>query len=239
MELFFTNKLTKTTALFDGEEARHLIKALRKTKGESIHFTDGQGYLYEGLIDDVTRNSVTVNVLQKTEQPKSWKGSLTLAIAATKNFGRIELLLEKAVELGIDQIIPISTSRTEKKSWNMDRVHRIIISASKQSLKHHFPVLQDLMKFDDFLTFSESWQDHQKFIPHCNDGEKVSWSTMLQDGNNVCIAIGPEGDFTNEEVSSALDYGFKAMTLGDQRLRTETAGLKSCVGFHLLQEIED
>ena len=235
MELFFTTDISENRALFTGDEARHLAKALRKSKGDVVHFTDGNGRLYNGVISEQSRNEVLVDIKNTEQKQKNWKGYLLLAVALTKNFNRIELLVEKAVEMGVDRIQPLLTDHTEKKGWKLERLKRIVISAGKQSHKFCFPEVGPVMTLDE-LVRDEDVQKLSCYLPHCYEGEKESWTSLLDHGEEICIAIGPEGDFSDREVSMASDNGFRPLSLGSQRLRTETAGMKCCIAFHLLQE---
>ena len=233
MILFYTNNITDNLAILEGDEAMHCTKTLRKKLGDTIHFVDGKGGIYSGKIIGSNKKSCSISIENRhfTEKRKNYK--LHLAIAPTKNINRLEWFLEKATEIGIDEITPILCQRSERKKIRLDRLTKVVAAAMKQSIKPHLPLMNELTKFKDFVK-----QDFngQKLIAHCNDGEKTILKQIYQPQNNVLIMIGPEGDFSNEEVKLAFENQFNAISLGDERLRTETAGIASVHTISLLNQ---
>lgn len=238
MELFYTTTIQNDIALFDENEGRHIAKAYRKRLGDALHFTDGQGMLYEGKITAQDRKSLTCQITDKQEVAKTWSGHLTMAMAPTKNFNRTEWLVEKMVELGIDRIIPLETEHTERKKWKMDRLERIMIGAMKQSIKTHLPILDPPTEFKDLLNQWDT-QQHPTYIGHCRDGEKMALKDIPLMDKSVLFLVGPEGDFSTREISLALESGCRAISLGKTRLRTETAAFKMATAFQILNTLYD
>jgi len=236
MELFYTEHIQGATAIFSEEETRHISKAFRKRPGDTIYFTNGQGIRYEGKILELDKKRLTATIENTLDQPKTWTGQLSIAVSPTKNFSRIEWLVEKLVEIGIDHIIPLETDFSERKTWKMNRLNRIILSAVKQSQKCVFPILHDPVRFRDFI--SRPPDDTQFYIGHCYEGEKSALKDIKLDGQNVGFCIGPEGDFSQEEIGLAIKAGYKPISLGNSRLRTETAAFKMATAFQIINDIE-
>lgn len=208
---------------FDQQESIHLVKVLRKRNGESIEITNGKGDLFEGIVIDShqKRAKIKLNFIKHESAPTA---SLTIAIGVPKSIDRFEWFLEKATEIGIDHIIPLQSRFSERKSLNYERSLRIVESAFKQSLRLHIPTLSELSSFETIL--EQSANSEQKFIGHCHPSEhKPDLSELIDHDRSKIVLIGPEGDFSKEEVDRALNVGFSAISLGKQRLRTETAGL--------------
>lgn len=232
MIIFYTTEINDQNAYFRDEEARHCSKVLRKRVGDIIVFTDGLGFFYEGTILNISKTECVVDIKKKWEVPKH-NYSLTIAISPTKNQARIEWFLEKVVEIGIDRIIPLICKRTEKRNLKRKRLDNILISASKQSLKAHFPVLDKAITFEDFI---KSQTSSQTYIAHLNKETKYL-GRVIQPSNSVIILIGPEGDFTDEELKMAFDHNISPVTLGNSRLRTETAGVVACQIVNTINEL--
>ena len=220
MQLFFTNNTEKEFTL-SSEESKHICKVLRKKEGETLNFTDGKGNLLIAEIRAADSRKTRVSIVEKQQKEKQHNYHLHIAIAPTKNIDRFEWFLEKATEIGIDEITPIICSRSERKVLKTERCNRILLSAMKQSLKFQLPKLNDAISLNDFLK-----QDFEggKFIAHCQDGEKQKL-IKEKTTEKTLILIGPEGDFSPNELEIALQNNYKAVSLGTSRLRTETAGL--------------
>lgn len=227
MQLFFTNDIEDNIAILPTEEARHCLQALRKKTGDPVAFVDGKGGFYEGTILEASKKRCSIRITSHKEQPPQPEVHLHLAIAPTKNIGRLEWFLEKATEFGISEITPILCDRSERRKLRLDRLEKIILSAMKQSLKAWLPKINDLTKFEDLIN-QEVTADSQQFIAYCNDEQRIPLKEGYRPGKNVLILIGPEGDFTEKEVGMAFDQGFTGVSLGESRLRTETAGLAAC-----------
>jgi 16S rRNA (uracil1498-N3)-methyltransferase len=233
MIIFFAGEIQDNRALLLGDEARHCSKVLRKRVGDNVMFTDGKGFFYKGQIVNADKNNCEISILEK-EKAEELPYKLSIAISPVKNPARFEWFVEKAVEIGIDSIIPLICKRTEKKNIKTARIENIIISASKQSLKAKFPVLKQPVAFNDFL---ESINPRNTFLAHL-DKDAVYLGKIASHGDEIVLLIGPEGDFTTEEISKALGIGIRTVTLGSTRLRTETAGVVVCQLINTVYEME-
>lgn len=228
MQLFYNPELsiTDSTIEFDKDESRHIHKVLRLTKGDSIQITNGLGYLFKAEIIEVNPKSCIASILEY-EKIDPLPYSLHLAVAPTKLNDRYEWFLEKATEIGISEITPIICDHSERKIVKLNRYEKIIQSAVKQSLKAYMPVLNEAVDFKTFIkSINNEFQN--KFIAHCDDGSKKTLKTSLKPSQNCVILIGPEGDFSSQEIDYALEMGFVPISLGDARLRTETAAVVAC-----------
>ncbi len=211
------------TFIFDKDESRHLIKVLRKKEGDTVYITDGKGYFFTTEITLANEKKCTVNINTVEFKAKKRDFNLHIAIAPTKLNDRYEWFLEKAVEIGIDEITPIICKNSERKVIKTDRMKKIIQSAVKQSLQFHIPLFKEPIYFDDFL---KNQKASQKFIAHCeNENNKQYLQNIAKPENDILVLVGPEGDFTPSEIKKAIDLNFIPVTLGDNRLRTETAGV--------------
>ncbi len=237
MQLFYIAHIDNDKAILKEEEARH-VKVLRKNINDQLHLIDGNGYLYEalisGIIDTKKANEVHLEIISKTLQARNRNYHFHLFIAPTKQNERVEWMLEKAIETGLDAITFIQTEHSEKSRVNMGRLEKICISAMKQSGEFYKPVINDLVLLKDVLKKNtESLQ----LIAHCNTRfEKQSlqaYSASLST-KHIQIFIGPEGDFSENEINSAYTMGYKGLSLGTTRLRTETAGLYAAMGLSAL-----
>lgn len=219
MQLFYLENPTDEIKLIT-EENKHIIRVLRKNQGDILNFTDGKGscFTYEIVIAD-SKKSI-LRIVNREQKAKQHNYQLHIAIAPTKNIDRFEWFLEKATEIGIDEITPIICERSERKLIKNDRGKRILISAMKQSLKYYLPQLNEATNFKNFIKkkFNET-----KYIAHCEENDN---KLMLEyKSKNTLILIGPEGDFSSEEIKLATQNKFKAVNLGSSRFRTETAGI--------------
>lgn len=224
MQLFFTKNITGNIATFETEEARH-IQVLRKKIGDVLHFVDGVGGMYQGEIIEVHKKQCLLSIIEHTPSYNERKVKLHIAIAPTKNIARLEWFLEKATEIGIDEITPILCDRSERKRIRTDRLGKITMSAMKQSLKAYLPKLNELTDYQDFIKQSN---DDVKYIAYCNDDALNHLKKEYSLAENVTILIGPEGDFSPKEIQLALENGYQGISLGSSRLRTETAGIAAC-----------
>lgn len=232
MHIFYTPDITQNTYTLNEEESKHCVRVLRLTIGSIVNLVDGKGGFYTAEITADNPKKVSLSILKVETEFHKRNHYLHIAVAPTKNIDRIEWFLEKATELGIDEITPIITDRSERRVVKEDRLNKVITSAVKQSIKAYHPKLNDAISFDTFL--KEPF-DGDKLIAHCIDnGEKQYISKLVAPHQKYLILIGPEGDFTPDEVNLALNKGFKALTLGDNRLRTETAALSVCFEINYL-----
>jgi len=225
MNLFFSDEIHSSTILLDEQEAIHCSRVLRHNIGDVIHITDGNGSIYTAAIIAVHKNKVACEIQSTNASPKPLK--IHIAIAPTKNIDRFEWFLEKSTECGITDITPIITSQSERKVIKPDRLQKIIIAAAKQSLRSWFPVLHPLVRFNEFFS-NERHDGQERFIAHCQSEEIPHLYTAAKDQSDRIVLIGPEGDFSNEEIRWAMDHGFREISLGKNRLRTETAGQIAC-----------
>lgn len=233
MHLFYTPNIDPAHPQFflTEEESKHAIRVLRLEVGSIVQLIDGRGGLYSAEIIDAHPKRTILQIKNITANYNKRNHYLHIAIAPTKNIERTEWFLEKATEIGIDEISLIICQRSERKEAKAERLNKIITAAIKQSLKAYHPVLNEPRTLADLLTTPF---DGQKFIAHCEDTDKVDLSTVLEKQGRYLILIGPEGDFTRNEIDTALQNGFKAITLGDSRLRTETAALEACFEVNFL-----
>jgi 16S rRNA (uracil1498-N3)-methyltransferase len=220
MQLFFTNN-TENEFTLSSEESKHICKVLRKKDGDTLNFTDGKGNLLIAKIMTADSRKTRVSIVEKQQEEKQHNYYLHIAIAPTKNMDRFEWFLEKACEIGIDEITPIICSRSERKVLKTERCNRILLSAMKQSLKFHLPKMNEAISLKDFVK-----QDFEgnKYIAHCGDSLRQGLREKKKEERTL-ILIGPEGDFSPTEIEMALQNQYKAVSLGKTRLRTETAGL--------------
>ncbi len=232
MHLFYSKQIGKSEIVLDSDESRHLAKVLRLQDGEQVIVIDGLGKRYQCSIVSANHKKALLTI-DKTENLAEHFG-ISIAAAPTKNLNRWEWFLEKSTEIGIDAIYPIISFHSERKVLKRDRQERILISAMKQSYKATLPKLGDIEKFDSFLKVDFKGQ---KLIAHCYEEiGKSNLKQVFRKGEDALILIGPEGDFSEIEVKKAIESGFTPISLGESRLRTETAALIACHSIHLLNE---
>jgi 16S rRNA (uracil1498-N3)-methyltransferase len=235
MQLFYNPDIDETTESFsfDKEESRHIIKVLRKKDSDILHVTNGLGFLFETKITLASDNKCTVQVLsvKKADEPKF---RLHLAVAPTKMNDRFEWFLEKATEIGIQEITPVFCDRSERKAINPERFEKIILSAMKQSNETFLPKLNQAVSFKEFI---KQKNEGLNLIAHCEETDKKSLKEILKPNKNVTMLIGPEGDFSEKEIALALENNFQPVTLGNTRLRTETAAIVACHSVVFFNEI--
>lgn len=227
MQLFYSQELNPKTQqfIFNAEESKHIIKVLRKKQGDVLQMTNGKGLLFNALIQESNPKQCVVKITSLEEKKLLRNYHLHVAISPTKHLSRFEWFLEKATEIGIDEITPLICERSNHKKIKLERCKSIVQGAAKQSLQFYFPIVN---KPIDFLSFmEESNTDEQRFIAHCKASEQMSLKNAIQKNKNTTILIGPEGDFSEKEITAALRRNFQAITLGSSRLRTETAGIVS------------
>lgn len=224
MQLFYNQHITASNEqfTFDKTESRHIVRVLRKKEGDILNITNGNGFVFTAQIRIANDKNCLVTIINTEEKPKSWHYNLHIAIAPTKNNDRFEWFLEKATEIGIDEITPIICDHSERKVLKIERMQKIIEAAAKQSLKYNFPRLNKVSTFNDFIHHENSGQ---LYIAHCEEQEKKSLQSELKEVKNVTILIGPEGDFSLNEIKTALHKNYTPVSLGESRLRTETAGI--------------
>lgn len=215
------------------EEARHALRVLRLTEGDEIFLMDGKGTYARAVIAACSGHRCRYNIEERLPQQPQWRGHLHLAIAPTKLMDRMEWMVEKATEIGFDELTFLDTKNSERHVVKTDRIKKIVVSAVKQSHKAWCPIVNEMTPVMKFL--AEERQG-DKFICHCHEGEKPLLKDLLNSESDTTVLIGSEGDFSAEEVAFALQNGYKAVSLGKSRLRTETAGL---VAVHLMEMFKE
>jgi len=233
MQLFYTPDIDPSHSQYflTEEESKHCIRVLRLENGSEVQLVDGKGGFYTAIIQDAHPKRTILQINSLISSFNKRNHYLHIAMAPTKNIERMEWFLEKATEIGIDEISPIICQRSERKEVKTDRLNKIITSAIKQSVKAYHPVLNEPMSFNQLLAKPF---EGQKFIAHCEKSDKTNLRAELMPQGSYLILIGPEGDFTPNEIDDALQNGFKAITLGESRLRTETAALEACFEVNFL-----
>lgn len=235
MQLFYNPDINEQTEqlAFSKDESKHIVKVLRKSIGDELQITNGKGWLFKAEITIADIKNCIATISSKNFQKKK-NYQLHLAVAPTKMNDRYEWFLEKATEIGIDTITPIICDHSERKVIKMDRFEKILQSAMKQSLHYYLPQLNDAVLFKDFIKQDLS---DQKYIAHCEETDRKSLKNELKEKEDVTILIGPEGDFSSNEIKMAIQSGFRAVTLGDTRLRTETAAIVACHSVTFINEL--
>jgi 16S rRNA (uracil1498-N3)-methyltransferase len=224
MALFYVPALSSGYVLPE-EESQHAVKVLRLQAGDALTIVDGTGGFYKARITNPHPKHCAFEITDTILEYGKRDYRLHIAIAPTKNIERLEWFIEKATEIGIDEITPIVCRFSERKVIKAERLEKIIVSAAKQSVKAYFPILNPLTTFDELVKNNKS---SRKFIAHCYEEDKRLLQGEIHKSENVLILIGPEGDFSKEEVQKALTLGFIPVSLGNSRLRTETAGVVAC-----------
>ena len=223
MQLFYAPDMTPPQYTLSEDESRHAVRVLRLGAGDPLWLTDGQGNLHETRIADADLRRCRVEVVRTLAGYGRRNYALTMAVAPTKHMERYEWFLEKATEVGIDRIVSVESQRSERRVFKPDRALRVVVSAMKQSVKAYLPRLDELTPFREVVSRPF---DGVKLIAHCNEGgARKTMAQCVAPGDNVLVLIGPEGDFSPEEVALACEHGFIELSLGDARLRTETAAL--------------
>jgi 16S rRNA (uracil1498-N3)-methyltransferase len=235
MQLFYSPNIkeTDTTFQFNKEESKHIVKVLRKRAKDHLFITDGEGMLYEGEIVTDDFKKCTVNILRATRSYPD-RHYLHMVVAPTKMNDRYEWFLEKATEIGVHEITPVICEHSERKTLKMDRMERVIESAMKQSLQTYKPKLNTPVSFEKFISLPPRGLP---FIAHCEDLERHELKRRVMADKDLTILIGPEGDFSSTEIKSALQAGYVPVSLGKNRLRTETAAIVACTTVALVNNI--
>jgi 16S rRNA (uracil1498-N3)-methyltransferase len=215
------------------ENEFHHLQVLRVREGESVYVFDGAGHLYLGKVVIMAKRSASIQITELVRSQPMPQANLHIAIAPTKNIERTEWFVEKATEIGIQTITPIICQRSERRELRLDRLEKVILSAAKQSLHLHLPKLNNTASFKDFLKTNDSGKT--KFVAYCEEKTK-HLKNCIRPAEDILVMIGPEGDFTNEEIALAKSSGFETISLGESRLRTETAAVMVSAIFNLAQE---
>jgi 16S rRNA (uracil1498-N3)-methyltransferase len=234
MQLFYNSEIKQgdLTYFFDKEESKHIVKVLRKKEGDKIFITNGLGFLFESEIILASEKKCEVKIAKETfQEPVAFYTHI--AVAPTKMNDRLEWFLEKATEIGIHEITPIICDHSERKVYKIDRAEKIIQAAMKQSLHYYLPKINEPISLSQFVKLNF---EGQKFIAHCEETDKKSFKNEIKQNEKITILIGPEGDFSTKEINLAIANQFIPVTLGNTRLRTETAALVACHTIALQNE---
>jgi len=235
MQLFYNSELTqdKDQIQFSKEESKHIVRVLRKSIGDTLYITNGKGVLFTSEIIIADQKNCIASIISSEVKPKKTY-NLHLAVAPTKMNDRYEWFLEKATEIGIDSITPIFCENSERRIIKAERYEKILLSAMKQSLNCYLPKLNEALNYKDFVA-----QKHSGilFIAHCEDTNRKSLKHELKSNTNITILIGPEGDFSSKEIELAIQSNFIPVTLGNTRLRTETAAIVACHSVAFTNEV--
>lgn len=215
-------------------ESQHCARVLRMKEGDPLFITDGKGYFYRTMLLQANPKSCVVAIEEEMPQPKGWDYDLHIAFAPTKKLDRMEWFVEKATEVGIDGFSPLKCRYSERKNINATRLEKIMVSAMKQSQKSRLPQMDEMIDFEKFIKQPFAGQ---KFIAHCYDTPKTPLTQACKKNTNTLVLIGPEGDFSEEEVTKAIEHGFVPISLGQSRLRTETAALVACHTVQLINQL--
>ncbi len=232
MQLFFTIEVEDGFALLSEEESLHCTQVLRKKPGDTLNLVDGRGNWYEGLLMEGGKKKCRILIQKTVANYQKRPFRLHIGLAPTKQMERTEWFLEKATEIGVDEITLLQCKRSERAHIRMDRLQKIVLSAMKQSLRAYLPLLHDMTPFHAFVEAANP--DARRFIAYMGESPHHTLLENYKPGSDVYIMIGPEGDFTPEEVQKALDCGFSGINLGPHRLRTETAGIVACHAINLI-----
>lgn len=218
-------------------DSRHAVKVLRLGVGDELTVIDGKGNAFKCVLADTHAKHAAVQILEKRQMPLPWNQTLTVAVAPTKHMDRMEWMVEKLTEIGVNRIVPLLGKRSERKEIKVERLQKIAVSAMKQSLKAYLPEIDPMTPIDRFL---KSGLPGQRFIAHCDDmSSRVLLSRAYVPFCDACILIGPEGDFSPDEIDLALANAWLPVSLGDNRLRTETAAIVACDTFHIIDQISN
>jgi 16S rRNA (uracil1498-N3)-methyltransferase len=237
VHLFYTPDINLDTRLYtlSEDESKHCVRVLRMAEGDYIRLIDGKGTFYDAEIIEPNPKRCTVSIqhVQADEGKRDY--FIHIAVAPTKNTDRLEWFLEKSTEIGIDEITPMECDHSERAVVKTERLNRVVTAAMKQSMKAFHPLLNELKQFSEVLQLARSFKG-QKFIAHCRPGDKASLKSSYKKGADALVLIGPEGDFSTDEVKLATEQGFVPVSLGSSRLRTETAAVVACHTINLLND---
>lgn len=236
MHLFYTPDINGITYTLSEEESKHCVRVLRLNEGDKIQLIDGKGGFYDAVITDNNPKRGSVKVLEHRKEVGKRNWELHIAIAPTKMMDRLEWFVEKATEMGIDGIALIDCKNSERDVVKTERIEKVAISAIKQSLKAYLPKIDEVLDFKKYIAQTKEFKG-EKYIAHCNyRGKLPHIKSEYKPGKNALVLIGPEGDFTRDEVKLALENGFKEISLGESRLRTETAALYAVAALNVINE---
>ena len=219
-----------TSLTLPESDSQHCVRVLRMKAGDTIEVMDGKGRLYRCVLVDAHSKHAAVEIVESQELPLFWSQDVTLAVAPTKHMDRMEWMVEKLTELGVNRIIPLLCRHSERKEIKTERLEKIAVSAMKQSLKATLPEILPMTPIADVIA---GFSDQQRFVCYCDDDTPRRYlGNVYRPHSSVAVMIGPEGDFSPEEITTAISVGWQPVTLGDTRLRTETAAIAACQIIH-------
>jgi 16S rRNA (uracil1498-N3)-methyltransferase len=227
MNIFYCSDINGNKALLSAEESAHCVRVMRQKKGDIVILIDGHGGMFDAVVTAPDSRNCGLEILKSIPHDKRKNYSLHIAIAPTKQIDRFEWFVEKSVEIGIDIITPLLCQRSERKSIRTDRLHKLILSTMKQAMVPYMPTLNELISFSGFVN-NVIGSTHNRFIAHLGDAKQKLLKDSLAPQSNVIVLIGPEGDFSQSEIDLAIAHDFVPVSLGKNRLRTETAGIVAC-----------
>lgn len=237
---FYAPDITATRTLPEAESA-HCCRVLRMKEGDTLYAVDGKGCAYKCVILDAHPKRTAVEIVEKSEESLHWIPKITLAVAPTKNIDRMEWLLEKATEIGVNEIFFLKCEHSERKEVKDERIQKILVSAMKQSMKAFMPVFHGMVSYKEFIRrINDDYKGSSLIMGYCSaEYPRRGLTQTYHSGENVVILIGPEGDFSSDEVTMAVDAGFIPSTFGNTRLRTETAALYALTAIHVINSLGD
>jgi len=235
MYLFYEPDFSTNGNILSQDESKHCIRVLRHQNGDTISVMDGKGSIYSAKIINANQKKCELAIIEtKTDAPRSF--SIHMAVAPTKNIDRFEWFLEKATEIGVEEITPILCEHSERKIIKPERLEKVIIAAAKQSLKAYTPKLNPLVRYKDFIATQQN--NTISYIAHCENSPKELLQKAYTKNSNAIVLIGPEGDFSSNEIAIAKKAECKEISLGKERLRTETAALMGCATINLINQLQ-
>ena len=234
MQLFYITGVAGNTCVLGEEESWHCTRVLRLPEGSPVNLTDGAGNFYEGRLTKIHHKGCLVEIIKTIHTERRTSFWLHVVMAPTKNIERFEWFLEKATEIGVDEITPLICEHSERKVVKQQRLEKVLVSAMKQSLKSWLPKLNEAARFRDLIATPFTGQ---KFIAWCETGRESELHDLYRKGSDVLVLIGPEGDYSKAEVDMAVKNGFIPVSLGESRLRTETAGIVACHVVEMMNKI--
>ncbi len=233
---FFAPDIERTLSLPESD-SQHCVRVLRRRPGDIVEVIDGCGNTYTCRLVDAHSKHASVEIIEKRVQPLPWNYNITIAVAPTKLMDRMEWMVEKLVELGVNRIVPLLCEHSERKEIKTERLEKIAVSAMKQSLKATMPIIDPMTPIKEFASSLDN--DVDKFVAYCDKTiERVLLSQAIEQNRDTVVLIGPEGDFSPSEIEMLLGNGFKPVSLGDCRLRTETAAVNACDTIHIVNQLK-
>ena len=234
-QFFYSTQIYDDSIILPEEEALHALKVLRKKNGDQVTVVDGKGNLYYTSIDTENIKDCRLSIISEEQDYDLPNYYIHIGIAPPKSHDRLEWFVEKSREIGVQEISFILTKNSERNNVKLNRIGKRAVSAMKQSLKAYLPQINDIVPIKDFIKICGN---SEKYIAHLNEDENNHLINSKTIGNDYCILVGPEGDFSSSEINESAEYGFKPVSLGNNRLRTETAGIAACHIFNLVNESE-